>query len=121
MQAAPAASLVVPEAKFLLELLIVPLDPPAQLGPINQILKANRLWQCGQPVFGRLGLVLRPLDQQPLLGRLFGLGHRTDAQTGKAGGEGFTVLAPGDPLSDRGRLAKCQRLGGDLLRPPLRT
>ena len=37
VKAAPAATLVVAEAEFLLQLLIVAFDPPAQLGQIDQI------------------------------------------------------------------------------------
>ena len=37
VKAAPAATLVVAEAEFLLQLLIVAFDPPAQLGRIDQI------------------------------------------------------------------------------------
>jgi hypothetical protein len=43
MEAAPPASLVVPETNFLLELLVIALDAPAQLGKIDKPLEANRL------------------------------------------------------------------------------
>src|SRR5438309_7551835 len=39
MEAAPVAALVVAKAKLLLELLIVPLDPPARLGNLDQALE----------------------------------------------------------------------------------
>jgi len=35
MKAAPAPSFVMVEPKFLLEILIIPLNPPAQLGPVK--------------------------------------------------------------------------------------
>jgi len=37
MKAAPAPSFIMIEPKFLLEVLVIPLDPPAQLGHVNQI------------------------------------------------------------------------------------
>lgn len=42
MEAAPAASFVVPKPGFLLELLIVALDAPAQLGKPGDRVKTNR-------------------------------------------------------------------------------
>src|SRR5215469_969007 len=66
METAPPAPLIIAEAEFLLQLLIVALDAPAQLDEIDQTLKADLLGQCGKPIFGRLGFVFRPLDQQPL-------------------------------------------------------
>ena len=68
MEAAPAASFVMAEAEFLLQLLVVALDAPAQLGEIDQTLKADVLGQRGEPVLGRLGFSFGPLDQQPFLG-----------------------------------------------------
>src|ERR1700756_5742951 len=66
VEAAPAASLVVPKPDFLLELLIIPLKAPAQLGKIDEPLEAHVLRQRREPVFGRLCFPLGPLDQQPL-------------------------------------------------------
>ena len=82
------------EAEFLLEVQVVPLDPPAQLGPINQVGETDLGRQRGQPVFGGLRLTLGPFDQQPFLAGC-SASHRTDAQTGKARSEGCAVLAPG--------------------------
>ena len=67
MKAAPAPSFIMIEPKFLLEILIIPLNPPAQLGPVNQIDQGGRRRQGREPVLGRLLVALRPLDQQPLL------------------------------------------------------
>ena len=39
MEAAPAASLVVSKAQFLFQLLIIALDPPAQLGQSDQAIE----------------------------------------------------------------------------------
>src|SRR4051794_18122307 len=67
MKAAPAASFVMIEPKFLLEVLVIPLNPPAQLGSVNQIDQGGGRRQGREPVLGRLLVTLRPLDQQPLL------------------------------------------------------
>ena len=45
VEASPAASLVVPKSDFLLELLIIPLNAPTQLGNIDQPLEVYLLWQ----------------------------------------------------------------------------
>src|SRR5438093_13086503 len=67
MEAAPSAPFIVPKPDFLLELLIVPLDTPAQLGEVDELTEADVRLQRREPVLGRLGLALGPLDQQPLL------------------------------------------------------
>jgi hypothetical protein len=63
MEAAPATSLVMPEANLLLEFLIVALNAPAQLGIIDEPSEADGLGQSREPIFGRLGFPLGPLDQ----------------------------------------------------------
>src|SRR6059058_5268222 len=65
VEAAPAAALVVPEPQFLLELLVVALDAPSELGKFNQAREADLLGQGREPVFGGLPLAFRPLDQEP--------------------------------------------------------
>src|SRR3982751_5171059 len=65
VEAAPAAALVVPEPKFLLELLVVALDAPSELGEFDQALEGDILGQGREPVFGGLLLAFRPLDQEP--------------------------------------------------------
>src|SRR5258707_697155 len=72
MKATPAASFIVPEPDFLLELLIIALDAPAQLGGIDQIAECDAARQSREPVLGRLLLALGPLDQQPFFGRFAG-------------------------------------------------
>src|SRR3954471_17893132 len=67
MEAAPAASLVMSEAQFLFQLLIIALDPPAQFGQIDQAIKGHVRRDGGQPILGGLGLTLGPFDQQPFL------------------------------------------------------
>jgi len=68
METAPPAPFIITKAEFLLELLIIALDPPPQLCQINQTVERDILGQSGKPIFGRFGFVLRPLDQQPLFG-----------------------------------------------------
>ena len=62
MEAAPAASFILAEAEFLLELQIVTLDAPAQLGEIDECGEGDVLGQGGEPILGRLALALGPLD-----------------------------------------------------------
>src|SRR3979490_1372774 len=71
MEAAPPAAFEVPKPDFLLELLIVPLDTPAQLGEVDELAEAYIRRQRREPVFGRRGFTLGPLDQQPLLRQQF--------------------------------------------------
>src|SRR6266852_8387424 len=71
MEAAPPAAFEVPKPDFLLEFLIVPLDAPAQLGKVDELAEADVGWQRRQPILGRLGFALGPLDQQPLLRQQF--------------------------------------------------
>src|SRR3954469_24117243 len=73
VEAAPAASLVVPKAEFLFQLLVIALDAPAPrgldpgVGQIDQALERGVGREGGQPVLGGLGLALGPFDQQPFL------------------------------------------------------
>src|SRR5260221_9690119 len=72
MEAAPAASFKMPESHLLLELLIIALDAPAQLGQIDQTVEGNLFRQRREPVFGRRVLAFGPLDQQPFFGAALG-------------------------------------------------
>src|SRR6185437_5888341 len=65
VEAAPSASLVVAESKLLLQILIITLDAPAQLGEIDQRLERRGRRQGREKVLGRLLLGRRPFDQQP--------------------------------------------------------
>src|ERR1700722_2637809 len=67
MEAAPSAAFVVPEADLLLDLQVVALDAPAQLGDIDEATETGARRKRRQPVPGRLGFAVRPFDQQPLL------------------------------------------------------
>src|SRR4051812_18658761 len=124
VEPAPAAALVVPEPEFLLELLVVALDAPPELGKFNQALKADVLGQGREPVFGGLLLAFRPLDQEPFLRAQ--LIAPVIAMSGahphpcEARGEPINcALAPGD-LGPRLRpKSQRQRLHPDRLGPPL--
>src|SRR5438445_12887388 len=66
VEAAPPAPFIITEAEFLFELLIIALDPPPQFRRGDQTIESDILGQGGKPIFGRLGFVLRALDQKPL-------------------------------------------------------
>src|SRR5689334_10104513 len=115
VEAAPVAALEVPEAKFLLEFLIVPLDPPTRLGDLDQALERRAPRQVGEPVLGRFRIPLGPLDQQPFLRpRLGALGvamRRAHAHGDKARGQlALGSFAPGELAPVLRREAERQRL-----------
>ena len=66
METALPAPFIITKAEFLLELLVVALDPPPQLCRIDQRIEGDIFGQGGKPILGRLGLVSRPLDQKRL-------------------------------------------------------
>lgn len=68
METAPAAPHIMVEPEFLFEFLIVAFDAPAQFGGADERAKRSVGGKCGQPVFERLAIALRPIDQQPFLG-----------------------------------------------------
>ena len=68
VEAAPAASLIVAEADLLLQLLIIPLDPPALHGVADQRGAADMGWQRREPELAGLDVSGRPFDQAPFLG-----------------------------------------------------
>ena len=112
MKAAPASPLVMTKPEFLLEILIVPLDPPPQLGGVDQGTATDVLGQRGQKVFRRLGFAGGPFNQAPFLGS--GRGTVIVAMRGphphggEARGElGVAPFAPGDPPP--GAFGKLQR------------
>src|SRR6266536_5940161 len=67
IEAAPAAALEMVEPELVLELLIVALDAPAQLGEADEVGERRRLRQRRQPILRGLCVGPWPLDQQPLL------------------------------------------------------
>src|SRR6516165_3326510 len=115
MKASPASTFIVIEAEFLLELLIVALDPPAQFGRLHKARERRIGWQSGKPIFDRCAFALRPFDEQPFSG--VGLRapvismRRMNAQAGETGAERLVdAFTPCDLTPGAGR----QRLG-DLL------
>src|SRR6202795_4462737 len=66
MKAAPTASLEVPQAKLLLELLVIAFNAPAQFCKSHEFLDRRVSGQRAKEVSGRLELFARPLDEQPL-------------------------------------------------------
>jgi hypothetical protein len=65
VEAAPAAPFKVVKPNFLLKILIVALDAPAELGKVDQTREGGVLGKCREPVFSRFLLAFGPLDQQP--------------------------------------------------------
>ena len=63
MEAAPSSALVMIKPDLLLQFEVVALDPPAELGQIDQALERDVDWQRGKPVVIRFGFTLRPFDQ----------------------------------------------------------
>ena len=91
MKATPTAPLEMRKPDLLLEFLIIALDAPAQLRAIDQAIEGDVVGERRKPVFGRLGLTLRPLDQQrfrrPWISALIIAMGDANAQTRKARGE----------------------------------
>src|SRR5260370_11879310 len=69
VEAAPAGALIVPEADFLLEVLIIALDAPAHLGEIDEAAERHFPVDGCKPVFCGPGLALRPFNEQCLFGK----------------------------------------------------
>src|SRR3990172_2944512 len=67
MEPPPPAALEMIEPELVLELLIVALDAPAQLGEPNEVGDRRRRRQRRQPILRGLRFASRPFDQQPLL------------------------------------------------------
>src|SRR4051794_11095006 len=99
MEAAPAASLVVPEAQLLFQLLVIALDPPAQFGQIDQAIEGHVRWDGGKSILGGLGVALGPFDQQPFL--IPRLGNRRDAPPAPEPGQSVISALPRFPRARR--------------------
>ena len=67
VQPAEGAAFVVVQAEALLELAVVVLDTPAELGEVHEPGQWRVGGQVGEPVLDRLVLVLGPLGEQPPL------------------------------------------------------
>src|SRR5262249_59135448 len=86
VKAPPAAALIMAEADFLLEVVIIALDAPAQLGEIDEAAERHVRVDGCEPIFGGFGLALGPLDEQCLFGETCLAPDRRSAHahTGKA-------------------------------------
>src|SRR5215471_2815547 len=125
MEATPPAPLEVPEADLLLEFLIIALDAPAQLGKADELSEADILLQRREPVFGRRGFALGPLDEQPFWHYEFWEQVRvggTNPHAREARGEPIgRALAPADRAPSLFRQAQRELLDRDqvgLIAPP---
>jgi len=97
MEATPASAFEVAKPEFLLELLVVTLDAPAQLGQIDQTFEGDVVWQGREPVLGRRLLAFGPFDQEPLLAAQFVAMSGAHAQAGEAGSQPVAgAFAPAD-------------------------
>src|SRR5690348_5497383 len=101
VEAAPTASFEMVKASLLLEFLVIALDPPTQLGKVDEAGKADGGRQARQPVFCRLLLAFGPFDQEPLFRPGFTAVEvapcNANAHACKAGFEGHVgSLAPRD-------------------------
>src|SRR4029077_16000213 len=98
MEAPPSAPLEMPEPDFLLELLIITLDAPAQLGEVDQAIEGDVVGKGREPVFGWFALTLWPFDQQPFLrarmGTLIIAMGSTPSHTSKARNQRFSAAFP---------------------------
>src|SRR6266481_8674296 len=68
MEAPPAAALIMAEADFLLEVVIIALDAPAQFGDVDKAAERHVAVDGREPEFGGRGLALGPFDEQCLFG-----------------------------------------------------
>ena len=113
MPALPAASFVVVQPHFLLQLLVVLFHPPVQLGQSYQAAAREALGQVREPVLGRGFDVRWPLDQQPdrlQLGLAVGMAV---SRLHPAGGQAAALrtaraLAPSDGAPCLGRQRQSQ-------------
>ena len=127
MEAAPPSPLVMTEPEFLLKLLVVALDAPAELCHVDQAGEGHIARQGGEPVFGRFRLALGPFDEEPFLGSGFGeflvaMGG-ADPHPGVARDQPVRrALESGDGFPGLCRKRHGQRLGLDrLVRPPIKA
>jgi hypothetical protein len=120
VKAPPTSAFVMAQPNLLLEFEIIALDPPAQLGQVDQALERDVGRQGGQPIVRGLGLAVRLLDQQPLLRGGFAasgrLRRRAHPPPRKPRGEYcVAALPPGDGLP--GVIWQVLRQRLDLSRP----
>src|SRR3990170_2919063 len=66
MKSSPGTPLVMVEAQFVLELLEVALDTPADFNESDKFFKGDAMRNGREPIFGGLGFPDGPFDQKPL-------------------------------------------------------
>jgi len=118
LESPPASPLVMGEAEFGFELLIIALDAPAEIDDIDERRQADFGRQGREKVFAGPGLALWPFDQEPFDGvrrRALPIARgRTNAQGAKARRERRDrALAPGARDKTFQRQAQGQFLDGD--------
>jgi len=64
LKAAPTSPLIMAKPEFLLEVLVIPLDPPTQLGGVGQGTAADGHGQRGEEVLRRLGFTRWPFGSR---------------------------------------------------------
>jgi hypothetical protein len=67
VESGPVAAIVVVEANFVLELLVVAFDAPTKLDRIHQVRDGRLGPDVGKPELARCRFALRPFDEQPFL------------------------------------------------------
>src|SRR5260221_5558904 len=114
MEARPATALIVAEADFLLEVVIIALDAPAQLGDVDKAAERHVLIDGCEPEFGGRGLALGPFDEQRLFGEPCFAPDRRNAHA-YAGKARLQLLVSAFPPRDGapGVLGQAERQGFD--------
>ena len=97
VEAAPPAPFIIAEAEFLLELLIIALDPPSQLCQIDQTIEGDILGQGGKPILGRLGFVLPATRSEATLRRAARSARYRDAPAALSAGQSARRANPRFP------------------------
>jgi len=103
MESPPAAPLIVPQAKLLLQLFVIPLNDPSLLRRRYQCRQVGIRRKAPQPVLRWFRFACRPFDQQPLLRQRFTPFiipiRRPDTHCRKTGLQLLLcAIAPGDRL-----------------------
>src|SRR6059058_1286554 len=99
METRPSSPLVVPEPDFLLELLIIALNSPAQFCEIDKSAEGHLLIDSREPILRGRRLSKRPFDQQRFFSACAGAPHwrSAHANAGKARAQPLVrSLPPGD-------------------------
>src|SRR5471030_499460 len=124
VEPSPTLPFIVAKPDLLLELLVIALDAPTQLGQIDEAIESNVLGKGGNPVFRWLGRIGWPLDQQPFFrtrrGRQIVAMSGAHPHPGESRGQPIgRPFAPSDRLPGAFRQAESQHLS--LPRLPTRS